>query len=80
MGDLFRHPLSVAQEGHKVLAVAPQQVIRHLLVNEDLSSLDDLADGEGGVVVVVFVVDAVRVAAHHLLQQLHAHHGLPTED
>lgn len=78
--DLLGHPLPVAQKGDKVFAVAPQQVIRHLLANEDLCSLDDLTDWQGCVVVVVLVVDAVRVAPHHLLQQLHAHHRLPAED
>lgn len=80
MRDLLGHPLSVAQEGDKVLAVAPQQVVGHLLANEDLRSLDDLTDGQGRVVMVVLVVDTVRIAPHHLLQQLHAHHGLPAED
>lgn len=78
--DLLGHPLPVSQKGNKVLAVAPQQVIRHLLANEDLRSLDDFTDGQGCVVVVVLVVDTVRVASHHLLQQLHAHHCLPAED
>lgn len=78
--NLLGHPLPVAQKGNKVLTVAPQQVIRHFLADEDLGSLDDFADGQGRVVVVVLVVNAVRVAAHHLLQQLHAHHSLPAED
>lgn len=80
MRDLLGHPLPISQKGNKVLAVAPQQVIRHLLANEDLRSLDDFTDGQGCVVVVVLVVDTVRVASHHLLQQLHAHHCLPAED
>lgn len=78
--DLLGYPLPVAQEGNKVLAVAPQQVIGHLLADEDLRSLDDFTDGQGRVVVVVLVVDTVRVTSHHLLQQLHAHHCFPAED
>lgn len=78
--DLLGHPLPVAQKGHEVLAVAPQQVVRHLLADEDLRSLDDFTDGQGRVVVVILVVDAVRVASDHLLQQLHAHYCLPAED
>lgn len=78
--DLLGHPLPVAQKGNKVLAVAPQQVVGHLLVNENLRSLDDFTDGQGCVVMVVLVVYTVRVASHHLLQQLHAHHCLPAED
>lgn len=78
--DLLGHPLPIAQKGNKVLAVAPQQVVRHLLANEDLGSLDDFTNGQGCVVMVVLVVDTVRVASHHLLQQLHAHHCLPAED
>lgn len=78
--DLLRHPLPIAQEGNKVLAVVPQQVIRHLLANEDLCSLDDFTDGQRCVVVVILVVNTVRVISHHILQQLHAHHCLPAED
>lgn len=78
--DLLGHPLPIAQKGNKVLAVAPQQVIRHLLANENLGSLDDFADRQGCVVVVILVVDPVRVASHHLFQQLHAHHCFPAED
>lgn len=78
--NLLGHPLPVAQKGNKVLTVAPQQVIGHFLTDEDLGSLDDFTDGQRRVVVVVLVVNAVRVAAHHLLQELHAHHSLPAED
>lgn len=78
--DLLRHPLPVAQKGNKVLAVAPQQVVRHLLANEDLCSLDDFRDRKGCVVVVILVVDTVGVTSHNLLQKLHAHHRLPAED
>lgn len=78
--DLLGHPLPVSQEGDKVLAVIPQQIIGHLLANEDLRPLDDFTDGQRCVVVVVLVVDTVRVASHHLFQQLHAHHRLPAED
>lgn len=78
--NLLGHPLPVAQKGNKVLTVAPQQVIRHFLADEDLGSLDDFADRQRRVVVVILVINAVRVTAHHLLQQLHAHHSLPAED
>lgn len=78
--NLLGHPLPVAQKGNKVLTVAPQQVIRHFLADEDLGSLDDFADGQRCVVVVILVVNAVRVAAHHLLQQLHANHSFPAEN
>lgn len=78
--NLLGHPLPVAQKGNKVLTVAPQQVIGHFLTDEDLGSLDDFTDRQRRVVVVVLVVNAVRVAAHHLLQELHAHHSLPAED
>lgn len=78
--NLLGHPLPVAQKGNKVLTVAPQQVIGHFLADEDLGSLDDFTDRQRRVVVVVLVVNAVRVAAHHLLQELHAHHSLPAED
>lgn len=78
--DLLRHPLPIAQEGHKVLAVVPQQVIRHLLANEDFCSLDDFTDGQRWVVVVILVVNTVWVISHHVLEQLHAHHCLPAED
>lgn len=78
--DLLGNSFPVAQKSDKVLAVAPQQVVGHLLANEDLCSLNDFGDGQGRVVVVVLVVDAVRVVSHHLLQQLHAHHRLPAKD
>lgn len=78
--NLLGHPLPVAQKGNKVLTVAPQQVIRHFLADEDLGSLDDFADGQRRVVVVILVVNTVRITAHHLLQQLHANHSLPAED
>lgn len=80
MRDLLGHPFPVAQQGNKVLAVAPQQVVGHLLANEVLRSLNDFGDGQGCVVVVVLVVHTVRVTSHHLLQQLHTHHCLPAED
>lgn len=80
MRDLFGNPFPVAQKGNKVLAVTPQQVIRNLLTDEHLRLLDDLTDGQGCVVVVIFVVDTIRIASYHLLQQLHTHHSLPAED
>lgn len=77
---LLGHALPVSQQGDKVLAVVSKQIVGHLLANENLRSLDDLAHGQRCVVVVVLVVDTVRVTAHNLFQQLHAHHGLPAED
>lgn len=66
--DLLRNPLPVTKKGNEVLAVAPQQVIRDLLANEDLCPLDDFTDREGCVVVVILVVDTVGITSHHLLQ------------
>jgi hypothetical protein len=65
--DLLRYPLPVAQQGDKVLAVTAQQVIRHLLANEVLRSLNYVIDRQWSVVVVVFVVDPVRVVSNHFL-------------
>lgn len=65
--DLLRDPLPVAQQGDKVLAVTAQQVIRHLLANEVLRSLNYVIDRQWSAVVVVFVVDPVRVISNHFL-------------
>lgn len=65
--DLLRYPLPVAQQCDKVLAVTAQQIIRHLLANEVLRSLNYIIDRQWSAVVVVFVVDLVRVVSNHLL-------------
>lgn len=77
---LLGHALPVSQQGDEVLAVVSKQIIGHLLANKNLRSLDDFTDGQRCVVVIVLVVNTVRVTTHDLLQQLHAHHGLPAED
>jgi len=57
--DLLRDALSVAQKRDEVLTVASQQVIRHLLTNEHLRSLDDLWHGQRRVIVIIFIIDLV---------------------
>lgn len=76
---LLRDPLAIAKQRDEVLAVVAQQVVGHLLVDEVLGTPDDLLHRKGSVGAVVLVVDAVSIVSHHLLQELHPHHGLSAE-